>query len=54
LHEGRLQLNSAGQDADSHELTRSAFGRNDSRLAQIKKRYDPGNMFRFNWTIQPE
>jgi hypothetical protein len=53
-HEGRLYLNFAGQDADSDELTRDAFGKNYSRLAQIKKRYDPGNMFRFNQNIQPE
>ena len=52
-HEGRLYLNFAGQDADSDELTRSAFGKHYGRLARIKKRYDPGNMFRFNQNIQP-
>jgi FAD/FMN-containing dehydrogenase len=52
-HEGRLYLNFAGQDADSDELTRSAFGKNYGRLAQVKKRYDPGNMFRFNQNIRP-
>ena len=52
-HEGRLYLNFAGQDADSDELTRRAFGKNYSRLAQIKKRFDPGNMFRFNQNILP-
>jgi FAD/FMN-containing dehydrogenase len=52
--EGRLYLNFAGQDADSIELTRNAFGQNYARLAQIKKRYDPTNMFRFNQNIQPE
>ncbi len=53
-HEGRLYLNFAGQDADSDELTRSAFGKHYGRLARIKRRYDPGNMFRFNQNIQPE
>ncbi|OAD40611.1 hypothetical protein LPB72_17140 [Hydrogenophaga crassostreae] len=53
-HEGRLYLNFAGQDADSDELTRDAFGKNYTRLAQIKKRFDPGNVFRFNQNIQPE
>jgi FAD/FMN-containing dehydrogenase len=53
-HEGRLYLNFAGQDADSEELTRSAFGKNYARLVQVKTRYDPGNMFRFNQNIQPE
>ena len=52
-HEGRLYLNFAGQDTDSDELTRRAFGKNYSRLAHIKKRYDPGNMFRFNQNIRP-
>jgi FAD/FMN-containing dehydrogenase len=51
--EGRLYLNFAGQDADSDALTRQTFGKNDARLARIKKRYDPGNMFRFNQNIQP-
>ena len=53
-HEGRLYLNFAGQDADSDELTRRAFGKQYGRLASIKKRYDPGNMFRFNQNIRPE
>lgn len=52
--EGRLYLNFAGQDADSEALTRNAFGKNYGRLAQIKLRYDPGNMFRFNQNIRPE
>jgi FAD/FMN-containing dehydrogenase len=53
-HEGRLYLNFAGQDADSDELTRSAFGKHYRRLALIKKRYDPRNLFRFNQNILPE
>ncbi|QCB44591.1 FAD-binding oxidoreductase [Hydrogenophaga sp. PAMC20947] len=52
-HHGRLYLNFAGQDADSDELTRDAFGQNYVRLAHIKNRYDPGNMFRFNQNIKP-
>jgi FAD/FMN-containing dehydrogenase len=52
-HEGRLYLNFAGQDADSADLTRDAFGTAYQRLAAIKRRYDPGNMFRFNQNIQP-
>lgn len=52
-HEGRLYLNFAGQDDDSPALTKDAFGRNYGRLAAIKHRYDPENMFRFNQNIQP-
>ncbi len=51
--EGRIYLNFAGQDGDSGDLTRSAFGRNYGRLAEVKRHYDPGNMFRFNQNIQP-
>lgn len=52
-HQGRLYLNFAGQDEDSAALTKDAFGRNFDRLAAIKHRYDPGNMFRFNQNIVP-
>ncbi len=52
-HHGRLYLNFAGQDDDSAALTKDAFGRNFDRLAGIKHRYDPGNMFRFNQNILP-
>ena len=52
-HQGRLYLNFAGQDEDSGDLTKVAFGRNFDLLAAIKHRYDPGNMFRFNQNIKP-
>lgn len=53
-NEGRLYLNFAGQDDDSAELTRTAFGANYAKLAKIKAEYDPTNMFRFNQNILPE
>lgn len=53
-HQGRLYLNFAGQDDDSAALTKDAFGHNFDRLAEIKHRYDPGNMFRFNQNILPD
>jgi hypothetical protein len=53
-HEGRLYLNFAGQDADSDELTRNALGSHYRRLAQIKIRFDPRNLFRLNQNIEPE
>lgn len=52
--EGRLYLNFAGQDGDSADLTKAAFGPHYQRLARIKKRYDPRNLFRFNQNIAPE
>ena len=51
--DGRLYLNFAGHGEDNDELTRRAFGPNYERLAAIKGRYDPTNMFRFNQNIRP-
>jgi FAD/FMN-containing dehydrogenase len=51
--DGRLYLNFAGLDDDGPELTHVAFGRNFERLAAVKLRYDPKNMFRFNQNISP-
>ncbi len=50
---GRIYLNFAGHGEDNDELTRRTFGPNYGRLAEIKRRYDPTNMFRFNQNIQP-
>ena len=50
---GRIYLNFAGHGEDNDELTRRTFGPNYGRLADIKRRYDPTNMFRFNQNIQP-
>ena len=50
---GRIYLNFAGHGEDNDELTRRAFGPNYERLADIKRRYDPTNMFRFNQNIRP-
>ena len=51
-HEGRAYLNFPGHGEDG-ELTQEAFGENYDRLASIKAKYDPGNMFRFNQNITP-
>ncbi len=51
---GRAYLNFPGHGEDNAELTRSSFGANYRRLAAIKAKYDPQNLFRFNQNIQPE
>jgi hypothetical protein len=51
--DGRLYLNFAGHGEDSAELVRDAFGRNYPRLAAIKAKYEPKNLFRFNQNIAP-
>lgn len=52
--EGRVYLNFPGHGEDGEDLTRAAFGANYTRLAQIKAKYDPENVFRFNQNITPE
>ena len=39
---------------DGPEAARACYGTNAARLAQLKSRYDPGNLFRLNQNIQPE
>ena len=51
--DGRVYLNFAGHGEDNDELTQRTFGSNYERLAAIKRRYDPTNMFRFNQNITP-
>jgi FAD/FMN-containing dehydrogenase len=51
--EGRLYLNFAGHGEDGEALVKDAYGKNYARLAAIKAKYDPGNMFRFNQNIRP-
>ena len=39
--------------ADDHERVRNAFGVNYERLAELKRRYDPDNLFHLNQNIAP-
>ena len=52
-HEGRMYLNFPGLGEEGEDLVRRSYGRNFGRLAAIKKKYDPGNVFRFNQNIRP-
>jgi FAD/FMN-containing dehydrogenase len=51
---GRGYLNFAGLPEDGDGLARGTYGPNYRRLAQIKAKYDPTNLFRFNQNIKPE
>ena len=39
---------------DESERTQAAYGSNYGRLVQLKRKYDPNNLFRMNQNIKPE
>jgi FAD/FMN-containing dehydrogenase len=49
---GGLYVNEIGSD-DGQDRARQAFGINYTRLAEIKGKYDPANVFRLNANIEP-
>ncbi len=48
-----IYVNFAGFGEEGDSLVRSAYGDNYARLAQIKAKYDPGNLFLMNQNIKP-
>jgi FAD/FMN-containing dehydrogenase len=50
---GSSYLNFPGFMEDEEELVEKAYGRNYPRLAAIKAKYDPHNLFRLNQNIKP-
>ena len=52
-HHGRIYLNFPGFGEEGEELIRHSYGSNYERLAELKRKYDPRNVFRFNQNISP-
>jgi FAD/FMN-containing dehydrogenase len=51
---GGIYVNAIGRPTDSgSEIVRSAFGPNYKRLSELKRAYDPRNLFRHNQNITP-
>ena len=50
---GGLYLNFAGFGEEKEALVRAGYGANYERLAALKGKYDPGNLFRMNQNITP-
>ena len=48
---GQIDLNFSGAGEDNDRLVRAAFGDHYPRLAAVKLKYDPTNMFRLNQNI---
>ena len=49
---GRTYVNFQGHDEDESRV-RATYGTNYERLVELKRRYDPGNVFRSNRNIAP-
>jgi FAD/FMN-containing dehydrogenase len=51
--QGRMYLNFPGMGEEGDQLLKDTFDDNYARLREIKQKYDPENLFRFNQNITP-
>jgi FAD/FMN-containing dehydrogenase len=52
--DGSRYLNFAGFQEEGDAMMRDAFGPQYARLAALKRKYDPTNLFQMNQNIKPE
>jgi hypothetical protein len=50
---GGLYVNFSGFGEEGEQLVRAIYGENYERLARLKERYDPTNLFHLNQNITP-
>ena len=50
---GAVYMNALGDDEDA-KAVRDAYGVNYARLAALKAKFDPKNLFRLNQNVSPE
>ena len=51
---GGVYVNDIGrEDEEGADQVRAAYGANYQRLAELKQKYDPTNLFRHNQNIKP-
>jgi len=48
-----LYLNFAGLQEEGEAMMKGAYGPHYARLAALKAKYDPDNLFRLNHNIEP-
>ena len=51
--DGGMYLNFPGFLEEGEQLVREGYGPNYERLAEVKSKYDPDNLFRLNANVQP-
>jgi len=52
--DGSRYLNFAGFQEEGDEMMRKGFGPQHTRLAALKRKYDPHNLFRLNQNVKPD
>jgi FAD/FMN-containing dehydrogenase len=51
--DGSRYLNFAGLQEEGDAMMRQAYGASYDQLVALKRKYDPGNLFRLNQNIRP-